>query len=196
MPIICWRQYFVDTNILSTPNVLSTPIFCQCQYFVGTNILSVFRFQGWLFVEHIINDCVLCISWLLLICLNLKGCARQSWGFTNWPHSHWAEPNRDKREKFLGIILSYFVKSFVRCTLHLKIKFLLIYFRCRQVDIGSTVLSPVSLTPVNSFSVVSLTPVMNFRILVISDQLFSSAWTERGHLANPQLAWHSYLKNQ
>jgi hypothetical protein len=69
--------------------------------------------------------------------------SRQSWGFTNWPHSHWAEPNSDKREKFLGIFSSYFFKSFVRCTLHLKIKFLLICFRCRQVDIGSTVLSPV-----------------------------------------------------
>ncbi len=95
--------------------------------------------------------------------------SRQSWGFTNWPHSLWAEPNSDKREKFLGIFFSYFLKSFVRCTLHLKIKCLLIYFRCRQVDIGSTVLSQVSLTLVNSFSAVSLTLVMNFR-------LFSYFW--------------------
>ncbi len=81
-PLFCQRQYFVNANILSTPifcqrqcfvdtNILTAPIFCRCQYFVTDNILSVFRFQGWLFVEHIIYDCVLCISWLLLICLNL-----------------------------------------------------------------------------------------------------------------------------
>jgi hypothetical protein len=23
--------------------------------------------------------------------------ARQSWGFTKWPHSHWAEPNNSKQ---------------------------------------------------------------------------------------------------
>jgi hypothetical protein len=53
-------------------------------------------------------------------------------------------------------------------------------FRCKQANIGSTVLSPVSttplknlsavlLTPVNSFLVVSLTPAINFRLLTKID---------------------------
>jgi hypothetical protein len=50
---ICRRQYFVSVNILLPP------IF-----------LSMFRVKDDYFA---INDWVLCISWLLLICLNLSG---------------------------------------------------------------------------------------------------------------------------
>ncbi len=47
----------------------------------------------------------------------------------------------DKREKFSGVILfSFFLKSLVECTLHLKMEFLhIIIFRCRQANIGMTV---------------------------------------------------------
>ncbi len=68
----------------------------------------------------------------------------------------------------------FFVKNLVGCTLHLKIEFCLFFiFRCKQANIGRTVLLPVlltpaknlsavSLTPANSFSAESLTPVINF----------------------------------
>ncbi len=39
---------------------------------------------------------------------------------------------------------------------------LFFFFRCRQANIGSTVLSPVSTTPVKNLSAVSLTPVNSF----------------------------------
>ncbi len=78
--IFCWCQYFVDANILSTwifcrcqhfvdLNILSPPIFCGCQYFVCVKILRMIIY--WTYC--IINDCVLCISWLLLICVPQSG---------------------------------------------------------------------------------------------------------------------------
>ncbi len=74
-----------------------------------------------------------------------------------------------KREKCWDIIFLYFVKSLVGCNLHLKIEFLLIFhFRCRQANIGRTVLLAVSLTPAKNLSAVSLTPLNCF--LVISDR--------------------------
>ncbi len=55
-------------------NILLMPRFCQCQYFVNTNTFSPPIFCLCLdlrMIEHFINDCVLWISWLLLICLKL-----------------------------------------------------------------------------------------------------------------------------
>ncbi len=53
---------------------LSTLMFCRRQYFVDGNILStaIFCCRGQCFVGANVN-CVLCTSWLLLICLNLLG---------------------------------------------------------------------------------------------------------------------------
>ncbi len=57
----CWRQHFVDASILLMSIfsvdmiILLAPIFCRRQYFVTANIFV----------------CVLCFSWLLLMCLNL-----------------------------------------------------------------------------------------------------------------------------
>jgi hypothetical protein len=72
--------------------------------------------------------------------------------------------HRRKKGKILRyIFLQIFVKSLVQCTLCLKLKFCLFYiFRCRQANIGRTLLSLVSLTPPKNLSVVSLTPVNNF----------------------------------
>jgi hypothetical protein len=56
-------------------------------------------------------------------------------------------------------IFLYFIKSSVECTLHLYIEFLIIfYFKVYQAVICSTVLSPVSLTPVKNLLAVSLKP--------------------------------------
>ncbi len=45
-----------------------------------------------------------------------------------------------KKKNFETLFFSYFVKSLVGCTLHLKIEFLLILiFKCRQANIGAVV---------------------------------------------------------
>jgi hypothetical protein len=85
----------------------------------------------------------------------------------------------DKRGKFLGIhffhiLLRAYLSALYSCRLNF---YLFIIFRYRQAGIVSTVisavsltpvnnLSAVSLTPVNSFSPVSLTPAMNFRLFI------------------------------
>jgi hypothetical protein len=58
----------------------------------------------------------------------------------------------DKREKFSGIFFSFFVKSLVECTLHLKMEFLL------------------SLTLPKNISAMSLTLAIILGFLVIYDQ--------------------------
>jgi hypothetical protein len=46
---------------------------------------------------------------------------------------------RKKRKILKYIFFSYFVETLVKCTLHLKIEFLLIFiFRCRLANIGRT----------------------------------------------------------
>ncbi len=68
--VFCRRQHYVDANILLRRTFLLLPIFCRRQCFVSANILSVPIFCLCLGLRMIIiNDCVLCISWLLLICL-------------------------------------------------------------------------------------------------------------------------------
>jgi hypothetical protein len=69
------------------------------------------------------------------------------------------------KEKILRYkLLSYFAKSLVECTLHLKIDVLLIF----HVDIGRTDLSTVLLTPAKNLSAVSLLPVNSFLVLLLT----------------------------
>ncbi len=87
--IFCRRQHFVDANFLSAPtfcrreyfvnaNILSMIIFCRRQHSVAANILSTPIFCLCLdfkddYLLNILLWLCLCISWLLLLCLNLLG---------------------------------------------------------------------------------------------------------------------------
>ena len=83
------------------------------------------------------------------------------WDIREWMFISGVNDTGEKRDKFWEkFFFSYFVKSLVYCTLHLKIEFLVIcdrYQRHRGNETGINC-SPVSTTPSINFSAVSATP--------------------------------------